>query len=227
MQEHTVVVSEVTTLRSRVSQTVVKSVSHDSDEWKMLLIENERLIAKINIIEQELAELRKVRVQRDQLVEDMDEVRQARQRAENMLGSRDSEIQSLKNIVDELSQEIKIKMRIIDEKTFMLVDLEKELDRERNDTTEIQKFYKQLDQNKAVMKRLEEENDMLRLDASKLKEEFLFKNQVEESVNTMRKALEDERDLSMTKDTRIKDLEDRIGIASGPLNGLPILEQNN
>ena len=142
MQEHTVVVSEVTTLRSRVSQTVVKSVSHDSDEWKMLLIENERLIAKINIIEQELAELRKVRVQRDQLVEDMNEVRQARQRAENMLGSRDSEIQSLKNIVDELSQEIKIKMRIIDEKTFMLVDLEKELDRERNDTTEIQKFYK-------------------------------------------------------------------------------------
>ena len=121
-------------------QTVVKSISHDSEEWKMLLIENERLIAKISIIEQELNELRKVRIQKDQLQEDLFEVRAARIRAEDSLGARDREIGTLKNIIDELSQEIKIKMRIIDEKTFMLLDLEKEIDRERNDTSEIQKF---------------------------------------------------------------------------------------
>lgn len=74
---------------------------------------------------------------------------------------------------------------------------------------------------------LEEENDRLRLEISKLNGEFIFKNQTEETLNQLRKSVHLLQNDGVTKETRIKELLDKLSLSEHTLVRLQGLELNN
>src|SRR3990167_1248835 len=194
---------------------------------RLLIIDNERMIALNSRLTDEINSLRVVQKQYQELQIDYGVLQANSEKLEALVQDRNLEIDELFKTMQKLTEELKIKVRIIDEKTFMLVDLEGELEKMRRDTTETTKFLRELNINKEIINRLEEDNDMLRLEITKLKEEFLFKNQTEETMATLRRALDEEKEVNTTKEFKIKDLEDRLSFLNPTVTGVPLLSNNN
>ena len=197
------------------------------EQLRLLLIENERLLAKIGMLENSIAGLQQVSVQRDELLLDLGMLKAAKKRSDDRMDEMSKEAENLKLAIFDLGEELKLKCRIIDEKTFMLLDLEKEYNRLKNDKSEVKRLTYDINQLKDTVHDLEKENDKLRLEIARLKEEFLFTNQTELSLLHTRKGLEDEKDMNSTKETTIRGLEDKLSLASKSISGIPILNQSN
>ena len=211
----------------RLRLNSAQSPEEAQEKIKMLIIENERMIALNGRLTDEINGLRSIQQQYQELQIDYGVLQVNSQKLESMLHERNLEIDDLLRTINKLTEELKLKVRIIDEKTFMLVDLEGELEKMRRDTSETTKFLRELNINKEIINRLEEDNDRLRLEITKLKEEFLFKNQTEETMATLRKALDDEKELNTTKEYKIKDLEDKLSFLNPTVTGVPMLSSSN
>jgi chromosome segregation ATPase len=211
----------------RLRVSTAQSPEEAQEKIRLLIIENERMIALNARLGDEIKGLKMIHQQYQELQIDYGVLQVNTQKLESMLQERNFEIDELVKTIHKLSDELKIKVRIIDEKTFMLVDLEGEIEKMRRDTTETTKFLRELNLNKEIINRLEEDNDRLRLEITKLKEEFLFKNQTEETMATLRKALDDEKEFNTTKEFRIKDLEDRLSFLNPTVTGIPLLNSSN
>lgn len=211
----------------RLRLNSAQSPEEAQEKIKMLIIENERMIALNGRLTDEINGMRAVQQQYQELQIDYGVLQVNSKKLESMLHERNLEIDDLLRTISKLTEELKLKVRIIDEKTFMLVDLEGELEKIRRDTSETTKFLRELNINKEIINRLEEDNDRLRLEITKLKEEFLFKNQTEETMATLRKALDDEKELNTTKEYKIKDLEDKLSFLNPTVTGVPLMSSSN
>ena len=219
-------ISHIAPFSTLQSEDEPSGIAVDGGKLRLLLIENERLMAKIALMDADIMSLRQTAVERDELLVDLGVVKAAKKKTEDRLEESHQENDKLKLTVIDVTEELKLKCRIIDEKTFMLVDLEKEYAKLKNDNTQTKQFFQQLDKQKAVIEDLEEDNDKLRLEITKLKEEFLFVNQTEISLFQTRRGLDDEKDLSTTKDTVIRTLEDKLTMANRSISSIPLMNQN-